>query len=227
MGKFCGYCGAELPDDALKCPSCGADLGAGQGNTSDKVKDKAIDIFNRIKTDKKLLSIVIGAIALVIVLIIVLCCAFGGGYKKAINNYLDVTIYGKYDKIEKLAPASYWKYYEDEYDMDVDDVIDNYEDVYENVIEYLEDDYGKDIKVDYKITDEDELSEKKLKRISDNLKDEYNIPKKSVTKGYKIDLEITIKGDDDEDTDETTLYAVKIDGDWYLCDEYGDFVFNT
>ena len=73
------------------------------------------------------------------------------------------------------------------------------------------------------MTDKDELSDKKLKNIQEGLKDNYDIPKKSVTKGYKVDVDMTIKGKDDEDTNETTLYIVKIKGDWYVCSQNGRF----
>ena len=91
------------------------------------------------------------------------------------------------------------------------------------IMDSLEDEYGKNVKVSYKVTDKDELSDKKLKNIQEGLKDNYDIPKKSVTKGYKVDVDMTIKGKDDEDTNETTLYIVKIKGDWYVCSQNGRF----
>ena len=35
-------------------------------------------------------------------------------------------------------------------------------------------------------------------------------------------MEIVVEGDDDEDELEETIYAVKIDGDWYPCSKNGE-----
>lgn len=242
MSKFCAKCGTELPDEAVVCSNCGAPVG-GQATQPEaqptagapvqpnpaaavfgNVGDTVTDTINKVKSDKKLLGIVAGAVAALLVVIIVLCVALsGGGYKSAIDNYIDVAIRGKVNKIEKLAPKAYWQYLEDEMDVDIDDIKDEYKDNYDDIMDSLEDEYGKNVKVSYKVTDKDELSDKKLKNIQEGLKDNYDIPKKSVTKGYKVDVDMTIKGKDDEDTDESTLYIVKIKGDWYICSQNGKF----
>lgn len=180
--------------------------------------------FNKVKSDKKLLGIVIGAAAIVLVAVIILVSSIGGGYKSAINNYFDVMIEGKANKIEKLAPKQYWDYLEEEEDVTLEDLKEDYEDSFEDQIDQLEDEYGKNYKFSYKITDKDDITTKKFKNIQENLKDKYDIPKKSVTKGYKVDVELSIKGSEDEDENDTTLYVVKIDGDWYVTTESGRFL---
>ena len=57
--------------------------------------------------------------------------------------------------------------------------------------------------------------------MKDNIKSTYDIPKKDVTDAVEMEVEMTIKGDDDKDSDDITLYAVKIDGDWYICNASG------
>lgn len=188
------------------------------------VSETATASFNKVKADKKLLGIVIGAAAVVLIAIIILVSSIGGGYKSAIDNYFDVLVEGKVKKLEKLAPEAYWDYLEDEYDTTLDDIKEEYEDSFEDQAEYLEEEYGKNYKYSYKITDKDDITNKKFKNIQENLKDRYDIPKKSVTKGYKVDIEATIKGSEDEDETETTLYVVKIDGDWYVTTESGSFL---
>ena len=60
--------------------------------------------------------------------------------------------------------------------------------------------------------------------MKDYLKSQYSIPKKSVEEAVKMDVTFTFKGDDDSDTRETVLYAVNIDGDWYIVDSVGNFI---
>ena len=93
-------------------------------------------------------------------------------------------------------------------------------------MEEFEDEYGKNIKMSYKVTDKSELSDKKLKNIQEGLKDNYDIPKKSVKEGYKVDVDMTIKGKDDEDTNDTEFYIVKIGSGWYICSSTGRFDFS-
>lgn len=144
--------------------------------------------------------------------------------QKGDYNYFDVMFRGKADKIEKLCPPKYWDWYEDEYNEELDDIKDEYKDNWEDMLENFEDEYGKNFKATYKITDKKELSDKKLKTIQDNLKEKYDIAKKSVKKAYKLDLDVELKGKDDEDSNELTVYAVKIGGNWYLCNEDGYFL---
>ena len=179
-----------------------------------------------VQKNKNLIPIIIGgaAAAVILIIIIVSVALSGSGYKKAVDNYFDVMFKGKADKIEKLCPPEYWEWYEDQYDRDLSDIKDDYKDNWEDLLEDFEDEYGKNFKATYKITDKKELSDKKLKTIQDNLKESYDIAKKSVKKAYKLDLDIELKGKDDEDSNERTVYAVKIGGDWYLCNESGYFL---
>ena len=150
--------------------------------------------------------------------------AGGKPYEKAIDNYFDVFFSGELEKIKSLAPEAYWEYMEDEYDLDIDDYIEDMEDEMEEFLEEMEDEFGKKAKVTYKITDADRLDEDDLKDLKKTMKDDYDISKKSVTDAYEIELEVTIKGEDDEDDTEMEVIVVKIDGKWYMTDEHGSFI---
>ena len=88
----------------------------------------------------------------------------------------------------------------------------------ELIIDMLEDGYGKNIKVSYKVTKEDKLTESELNKIREGANSKYEITRKSITEGY----EMTIKGDDDEMTSEGSAVVVKINGSWYLADFSGN-----
>ena len=55
----------------------------------------------------------------------------------------------------------------------------------------------------------------------DLLKENYDIPKKDIKKMVKLDVVATIKGSEDEDEDETTMHAIQIGNNWYICSESG------
>lgn len=234
MSKFCRQCGAQLEDDAVKCEACGMEIKPAEETVQQPVSQaetaapgaENIGNANQNKSILKKLSTkniaIIAAAAVVVIIVLIVALTAGGGYKGAINNYIDVMIKGKVDKIEKLAPKEYWEYYEDEYDMDIDDVEKEAEDMVDLIKDMLEDEYGDNVKVSYKITKEDKLTEKEISEIKEGVNDKYGIARKNVTEGYEVDLDMTVKGDDDEMTNETTVYVVKISGGWYITDTNGN-----
>ena len=39
-----------------------------------------------------------------------------------------------------------------------------------------------------------------------------------ITKGYEVEIEVTTKGDDTEDTEKDAFNVYEIDGKWYILD---------
>ena len=144
--------------------------------------------------------------------------------EKALDNYFSVVFYGKVNKLEKLAPAEYWEYLEDENDVSMKDVEELMEEGNKTLIRGLEDEYGDNIKVSYKILEKDDASSSDLDEMKEYIKSNYDIPKKSVTDAVELEVELTVRGDDDEETTESTKYAVKVGGDWYICSANGAFL---
>ena len=144
--------------------------------------------------------------------------------EKALDNYISVVYNGKVNKLEKLAPAEYWEYLEDENDVSMKDAEEQMEELNKTLIRRLEDEYGDNIKVSYKILEKDDASSSDLDEMKDYIKSNYDIPKKSVTDAVELEVELTVRGDDDEETTESTFYAVKVGGDWYICSVNGSFL---
>lgn len=241
MSKFCTNCGAELSDDALFCVACGNPIPEAEPVEESPVAEAApvaetapvaeatpvaetAPVAPAAFDIKKFLPVIIGAAAVVFIAVVALVAStvFGKGYEAPVK-YKVAVIKGDFSNLEKMAPKEYWDYYEEKYDADVADVIEDLEDEYEDALEAIEDEYGDNFKISYKVTDKKELSDKKLSTIRDNLKDNYGIAKKSVTDGYKLDVELKIKGSEDEDENEVEMIVVKIDGKWYSCSESGYF----
>lgn len=246
MSKFCGNCGTELPDDALSCTNCGANVGAPaeaaaadtQGTTPTDaavafVKDKGGAFIEKLKSDKKFLGIVLGAVAAIIVLIIVLTCFVGGGKQKAVQNHFEAMISGDWDTYYDCFPDEYWEKFEenlkeeydeakendydlDSYPKDLDAYREKWEEQIETVIELAEEKYGEDISISVVITDEDEVDEDDFKEIRDNLKESWGVNKKDITDAVEVEVEATIEGDDDEDSNDENYILVKVNGDWYV-----------
>lgn len=216
---FCSNCGTNIEDETKGCPVCNS--GTEESNeTTNQTKANVKDVANKLKTqikNNKKRFLAFGAVAIVLVVLIV-AVSILGSYERAIDTYIDV-VKGKFEKIEKMAPPAYWDYFEDTYDMDVKDLIENLKDASDSILDDLEEEYGDNIKISYKVTDADQLDKDDLKEIKDSLKDRYDIAKKSVTDAYELDVELKIVGSEDEDEEEMECYAVKIDGKWYLISE--------
>lgn len=208
MSKFCQNCGAAMEDEEVFCASCGT-----------KNEEEAAAVAAK-PPMQKLIALAAGALVLVIILCIVLG---GGGYKQAFKNVVAVQYKGKVNKIDDLAPKQYWEYMEDEYDFDMDDYKDEYEENWEETEEYLEDEYGKNIRVTLKVEDKKVWKRKKVKKVADALNDQYDIKESSVKKVIEVDGEITIKGsEDDRDEDVDDLTFIKIGSKWYMVNIYED-----
>ncbi len=212
MSKFCGKCGAELPDEAMFCTACGENFAV----APEAPATPENDFIKKIMEYKKFFlpgAIALGAIIIVIVLIV----ALSSSPKDAVKNYVNGTFNGDYDAFIDMQPTEVWEYMEKEYDQEMPDEKD-FEEIYESSLEALEEEYGKDVSVSYKVTDKDELDEDDLKDIRNTLKDTYDISKKDVTAAYELDVELTIEGDDDEETKDATFIVYKLNGDWYVQD---------
>lgn len=224
---FCPNCGRKIEDETKGCPVCDA-----KPETNNQANDPMTSNFNNFNVaskpkaagNKNLGVIIAAAVALVLIIVLIVSVAGGKPYEKAIDNYFDIAFSGKLDNLKNMAPEAYWEYMEEEYDVDVDDMIDELEDGIEDLVEMMEDEYGKNIKVSYKITDAERFDEDDLKDVKEEMKDNYDISKKSVTDAYELELETKIKGSEDDDEDEVEMYVVKIDGKWYCMTEYYDFM---
>jgi hypothetical protein len=203
-----------MEDDAKICGACGTPF------VEEAPAEKAVKVGN-FSLDKKFLPVIgVAAVALIAVIVLLISLIFGGGYKSAIDNYIDVQFHGKAGKIDDLAPKAYWDWYEDEEDESIKDIKEDYEDNWDDRKDALEDEYGKRIRTSYKVKDKDKLSKKKIELIAEALNDQYDIREKSVKKGYEVEIELKVKGSEDDEEEDVDLTVIKIGSKWYLVGYY-------
>ena len=236
--RFCDGCGAQqeevtpvsqpeqqAPVATTEAPKTNIDVNKIVDKAKEllaKAKPLAEGVIERCKADKKYMYTcagIAGGVLVVLVLLIVLLSS-GGGYTKPIDTLIDVTFKGKVEKITDLAPEEYWEYLEEEYDVDIDDIIDEAEDNLDDTLDSLEDEYGDNIRVTYKVEKKKELSEKKVEGIVEALADEYDLDEDKFGTAYELDLEMTIKGSEDDDTDDSEITVIKYAGKWYMITWY-------
>lgn len=117
------------------------------------------------------------------------------------------------EKYMEILPEYQVKALEKQYketDKDYEEtLLDNFETSREN----LEDTYGDNAKVSYKILDKTKLTDDEIDDIEDSIKSNYD-KKVDVKEGYKCFVKYTKKGKEDESVSYTTRTVIKVDGKW-------------
>jgi len=207
MSKFCTNCGNQIEEGAAVCSQCGTKV---EAETAVKAKFDPIAWFKGL--DQTVRYITLGVVGVLVIAIVLISAFSGGGYTKPVDNFFDGFISGDADKMMKAFPEEVVEELEDSDYFDLDDI----EDMLDELVDELEDEYGKRVKFSYKVEEKDSLSEKKLDALKDELKDSYGISKKDVKDAMTLELEMTIKGSEDKDSEDMEMTVVKIGGKWYL-----------
>lgn len=84
-----------------------------------------------------------------------------------------------------------------------------------STVSKAEEEYGANIKMSYKILDKKDISEEDLREMEEEVKESFG-KEIRITKGYKLGIEITTKGDKAEDKEEDVFKVYEIDGKWYM-----------
>ena len=88
----------------------------------------------------------------------------------------------------------------------------------EDLNEMMEDEYGENLKVTYKVKDKDKLDDDDLEEYSQQMQRRCDDDDLEVTEGYKVKIEAKIKGDEGDDKNSITYYVGKVDGKWIILD---------
>lgn len=189
MSKFCSQCGAMLADEDNICTSCGAP----QKTLKQK---KAVS--------KKTLTAVGAAIVGVAVIIFrTFMFFYPGDYKEPLENMFKAAETGK-GKYLCEACANFM--------VNSSAEIDSYYADAEEINELLEDEFGDDLSIDYKIK-----SKKRLKEatIPVGLYGEVASKSDSIS-GYEVKVKVTVKGDIKEESQTMEFEVLKYRSNWCI-----------
>lgn len=232
MAKFCTKCGASLDDNASFCTSCGAKFDVAPATKPAATTNSDATILDKFKANanadgiKKLTAnpnftkyVGIGVVALVaLIVIIILCSAFSGGYAKPVRKMFDAYA----EKDGELLMECYSEYEIDYYakssDMSKKETEKMYKSQAKLYYELFRNDYGRDFKTSVDVKDKEKIEKSDLKDIEEYLQIKFDKKKLEVTKGYILDCEVSIKGDDDDDVEDYECLVLKIDGKWCITD---------
>ena len=123
----------------------------------------------------------------------------GSTYETPVKYYTESVESGDYKTFKKSFPPF----------MDIAD-----EDDLITIRESLEEEYGKDFKITYKITDKKKFTDEEIEDEQEDIGD-YCKKNVEVEEGYTLKVKITVKGSENKKTNEVKMKVVKIDGEWY------------
>ena len=230
MYKFCHKCGSKIAVGDVFCEICGEkQMAVPEENF---VMDSQPISQPAQEAPKKKRNWIIGfcagagTILLVITLLIAAVTANYRPYKKTIDNLFRIYYYGEYEKIEQMAPKSYWETIEEQ-EITVEDIVNHYEEFRREFYlwEDLKEDYGEDVKVSYKIIYQTNLSDEHRERISEVLNEYYHVKRYEIGRMYKIVVALEYEGAEAKDFALDEFVVVKINGEWYVTGDYGGIIY--
>ena len=222
--KYCKFCGTQLDDDAVcTCEEAQKELNEKQTEArayetdDDKKADLAagemklpsdMEVPSKNQSDFSLLAcdirtfafIGIGSVIAITIIVMIISAVVGGSYKKPLNDLQKGLNKGDFDIFAEAFPEDI-----------ADDMDDNDGDeAFGNCLDALEDEYGKNLKFKYKVDYKEKISDRKLEKIED-------IQDIKLKKAYEVDLAVKVKGKEDKDDIEFTVFVGKVkDEGWKL-----------
>lgn len=173
---FCPNCGAKVEDGSVFCEACGAKI---EEEVSVVTENSGQEADPAAKFDiKKKLPVIAIAVAAVVAVVGIGSVVLGGkAYEKPVKEV--VSLFNKETTdLGKYLDAAFPKYVGNAYDSaissfkdvdEVEDALEEIDDSFEEIFETIKDEYGKNAKLTYEITDADEMSKKDLNAIEDGL----------------------------------------------------------
>lgn len=204
---FCGKCGAQNPDNAEFCISCGNSLYNPNGS-SKNVKNKKKKSYN-----------LIGVFAVVIVLILIaggIFFIFGGrSCNKTAEMFMESLLNADGKSFSKLVPKEIIGYALEDEGYDAKDTaifIEEADELLQNELDAIGR-YLDDWSYTYEIGDAEDSSVRALRDLQKYYESEYEIKVKA---SKTVPIEITVRAEDLEYTDTFNLPVVKIGMSWYV-----------
>lgn len=213
MAKQCRFCGAEMDDNAIKCPECEKAV-AGAEILINKQRQKA---------KKKTTIILVVIICIVLVVGLVVVSVVTSKNKSGAKSYVDAIDMNISAMIDD-DPNKFLKSYPEFMQGVIEDTLGSLTETgFDEYMELLSDEivksYGSDVSVSYNILDKQHLDDDAindyLTSIFDYI-DDYNMEDYPAQDAYQLGLEITFNGSVGNQKLNTMVAVMEFDGSWYI-----------
>lgn len=206
---FCGKCGTENAEGAKFCKACGAKL--------EKINlDNTVRIVPCENAQKnKKIGIIVSIAALAAVICIVIALFGGRSYKSIIKKYMAASLKADGKTIVNLIPDKMLDYAMEESGYDHEEfesLVDDIDEQLQEAVNSIDDYLGADWKASYEIIEDEEIKGDDL----DDIKSEYEVADLKISAARKIEIEITVKGAEEEKKVSMSVPLIKCGNSWYL-----------
>lgn len=198
MSKFCEKCGAEIAENEKVCLNC--------------KEQKPV-------TNKKngaMYFIIGGIVAVIAIIVTIVLVIVNNAWKKPIDKMIKGFEKGDIDLILEAAPD--FMIEKGKEDDNYDYYKEQYEKYFIKIADALEDEFGENFKIKYKVVKKEKIKKDDLKQVEKLCNKMVDSDDIKVSAGYKVKIKLTIKGKEKTDNDTLTVYVYKIDGKWSIID---------
>lgn len=195
MSKFCEKCGAEIAENENLCSNC----------------KEQNPITKKNSTKYFIIGGIVAVIAIIVTIVLVIV---NNAWKRPIDKMIKGLEKGDIDLILEASPKFIIEMDEESDDYEYNK--EQYEKVFIKIADALEEEYGDNFKIKYKIVKKEKIKKDDLKQVEklcNKLADKDDI---KVTAGYKVKMKWTIKGKEKTDSETNTMYVYKVDGKWSI-----------
>lgn len=215
LAKECRYCGAEMGDDAIKCPECGK-----------SVPNAEIILDNqRRKKKKKRNIILIVVICIVLIVAIAIVSKVASNNKTGADTYikaLDMNLASMVDNQPQKYLNSYPEFIRDELEETLGMLADNgFTEYFDLMHEEITKIYGTNIAVSYEVVTRTHMEQESIDEYVSDLNSYFGNDDSvdyDIQDAYQLGVSITINGTNGKQTLNQNVAVMKIDGYWYMMD---------
>ncbi len=226
MNINCPNCGGQVAEGTPVCPICSYNFAASAPAPAPEMAP-AVRPQSPIQ---KFLPLGIGVVAVVLVIVLIFTL-FGGGSASSALDLIEEFNNGDYSNYEDTRPGILIdKYIEEalkkdknfDYDEEAQKSIEEMEEDWrKNDLPGYEEEYGEGYEYSISNVVEFDVDEDRFEAIQDGVHENYDIAREDITDAKQIFYIVTREGDKKAAHDNSSTYAVKIDGDWFLCSSNG------
>lgn len=214
LAKKCRFCGAEMDDNAIKCPEC------------EKLVPNAEIILDKQKQAKKKRNniILISVISVILIVIVLVISNIQKNNSTGANSYIDaidMNLSSMVNNEPKKYLNSYPEFIRDELEQTLGLLSDgNFEEYFDSMHDEIYKIYGSNISVSYEMLTKTHMSQDDIDQYVDDLKSYFQVENSDVDyniqDAYQLGISITINGTTGNQTLNKSIAVMKIDGSWYV-----------
>lgn len=214
LAKKCRFCGAEMDDNAIKCPEC------------EKLVPNAEIILDKQKQAKKKKTniILISVISVILIIIVLVISNIQKNDSTGASSYIDAVDMNLSSMVNNEPQKylnSYPEFIRDELEQTLGLLSDgNFEEYFNSMHDEIYKIYGSNISISYEMLTKTHMSQDDIDQYIDDLNSYFQVENSNVDynvqDAYQLGISITINGTTGNQTLNKSIAVMKIDGSWYV-----------